>query len=379
MTAVAAPPALKLTLTREAFRDAVAAVAPAVARSSTLPVLKMLKMEAKDGVLTLTATNLDEWVTKVVPAEIEGEGVALVSADTLSRLLRELPPEPIRLTMKGDRVAINCGKVRSTLATLPPDEFPQLDDDGQATVCTLGAGALRRLAERTAFAASLAESRDVLQGVLVEMRSDRLRMVATDRHKLARVDEPVEGVDAGDVVVPPSTFEHLARCFDDDDNVTVARGEQWVSFANATGSVRSRLVEGRYPAIDPVIPEDHKIMVVVDRLALLASLQRAIVVVEAKAHSDGTRHQRATLDFQDGTVRISGSDQDVGTLDDTLPCVLEGKPIEIACNARYLVEILRRIDSERARIEMTAPTRAVVLRPDAPDARSLFLLMPHRL
>lgn len=379
MTATAIETGFKVTVSREALRAAVQAVAPAVARSSTLPVLKMLKLEARDGALTLTATNRDEWVAKTIPAEVGGDGgVVLVSADTLSRLLRELPPETIRLALKGDRLALNCGKVRSTLATLPPDEFPVIDQSGQATVCTLGVASLKKLADRTAFAVSQADSRPTLNGVLLELRADRLRMVATDGQKLVRADEPVSGTDIGDVIVPPAAFEHVARCFADGD-VVVSRGESWITFSTDAATVSTRLIEGPFPPYDAAIPKKHKIVATLDRQAVLAAVQRVMVVVAGELFSDGVRRRRMRLAFEDGTVRASGSDQDVGSLDDTLPCELTGEPIELACDPQALAEILRRIESDQVTFRFTGPENAFVIEPVTATRDYLCCLMGLRL
>src|SRR6187455_529309 len=198
---------MKLTITREQLQEGLVAVAASVPAKTTLPILSNILLEAtKDGI-RLSGTDLDISVSTTVPASIDQDGAITLPARKLVEIVRELPNAAIRLTASGEqRVTIECGRSRFRLLGLPREEFPAFPAVKFEGGWKAPAKDLQKLIGHVAFAASTEESRPILNGVLWELRPERMRMVATNGHRLARMDLPITSVTApggGDLIVPP--------------------------------------------------------------------------------------------------------------------------------------------------------------------------------
>src|SRR5919198_1592630 len=213
---------MKLTITREQLQEGLVAVAASVPAKTTLPILSNLLLEAtKDGV-RLSGTDLDIAVSTTVSASVDQEGAITLPARKLVEIVRELPSAAIRLTASGEqRVSIECGRSRFRLLGLPREEFPAFPavkfDGGWRT----SSAQLQKLIAHVAFAASTEESRPILNGVLWELRPERMRMVATNGHRLARMDVPVSsaGAPSSELIVPPKAVEQVRRLFPEDEEL----------------------------------------------------------------------------------------------------------------------------------------------------------------
>jgi len=242
---------MKFTITREQLQEGLVAVAASVPTKTTLPVLANILVEAtKDG-LRLSGTDLDIAVSTTVPASVDQEGSVTLPAKKLVEIVRELPSAAIRVTSSGEqRVTIECGRAKFRLLGLPREEFPAFPAvkfDG-AWKCL--SSDLQKLIAHVAFAASTEESRPILNGVLWELRPDRMRMVATNGHRLARMDVPSkagQGAGQADLIVPPKALDQIRRLFKAEDDIEIAKSENHLGFRNATTQVYTRLIEGPYP------------------------------------------------------------------------------------------------------------------------------------
>ncbi|MHB1327421.1 MAG: DNA polymerase III subunit beta, partial [Gemmatimonadales bacterium] len=216
---------MKFTITREKLHEGLGAVAASVPSKTTLPVLSNILVEAtKDG-LRLSGTDLDIAVSTIIPAQVDQEGATTLPARKLVEIVRELPSAAIRFTGSGEqRVQIECGRSRFKLLGLSRDEFPAFPAVKFDGAWKVTAKDLQKLISHVAFAASTEESRPILNGVLWELRSDRMRMVATNGHRLARMDVPLTGSGGqADLIVPPKALEQIRRLYNPDDEIEIAR------------------------------------------------------------------------------------------------------------------------------------------------------------
>src|SRR5436309_1055004 len=199
---------MKFTITREQLQEGLSAVAAAIPAKTTLPVLANVLVEATKQGLRLSGTDLDIAVTTTVPAEVDADGAVTLPAKKLVDIARELPSGPVRFTAAGEaRVAIECGRSKFKLLGLPREEFPSFPAVKFDGAWTAEAGVVHKLVGHVAFAASTEESRPILNGVLWELRPDRMRMVATNGHRLAKMDVPAKGGSTADLIVPPEPLE----------------------------------------------------------------------------------------------------------------------------------------------------------------------------
>ena len=366
---------MKFTITREQLQEGLGAVAAAVPAKTTLPVLSNVLVEVTKQGLRLSATDLDIAVSTSVPADVDAEGGTTLPARKLVDIVRELPSAPIRVTAAGEqRVAIECGRSKFKLLGLPREEFPSFPAVKFDGAWKAPAGVVQKLVGHVAFAASTEESRPILNGVLWEMRPDRTRMVATNGHRLARMDVPSQGSATADLIVPPKALEQMRRLFPADADVEIARSDNHLGVRAGSTIVFSRLIEGPYPNYEQVIPRENDKAATVDKAAMAAALRRMSVVASDQTH-------RIRLAFAGGTVKFSVQTPDLGEAQDELAVTYEGEPLEIGFNATYLLEILKFMPTDEVRMTFKAPERAATIEPVGwnDPASYLALVMPLRL
>ena len=366
---------MRFTITREKLQEGLAAVTPAVPSKTTLPVLANLLIQTTDKGIRISGTDLDIAVSTEVTADVEAVGAITIPARKLSEIARELPAAPVRLSATGDqRVTLECGRSKFKLLGLPKSEFPSFPAINFDKALKIPSGDLQKLIGHTAFAASTEESRPILNGVLWELRPDAMRMVATNGHRLAKMEVPVSGAKKADLIIPPKALEQIRRLFAAEEELEVAQGENHLGFRSPFTSVYTRLIEGPYPSYDQVIPKDNDKVATLDRAALVGALKRMSVVASDQTH-------RIRLSFNTGMLKFSVSTPDLGEAQDEMPIRYDGDRMDIGFNAAYLLEILRYMPTDEVRMTFRAPERASTLEPDgwSDPAKYLCLLMPLRL
>lgn len=366
---------MRLTISREKLQEALTAVAAAVPTKTTLPVLGNLLLETTDKGLRLSGTDLDIGVSTEVLADVESPGAITVPAKKLTEIVRELPPAPVKLSAAGEqRITLECGRSRFKLLGLPRDEFPAFPGVDFSKSWRVRSGDLQKLISHTAFAVSTEESRPILNGVLWEVREKETRMVATNGHRLAKMETPYTGSLTGDFIIPPKALEQVRRLFPSDEELEVARGENHLAFRSPFTSVFTRLIEGPYPNYDQVIPRDNNRVAIIDKSALQSALKRMAVVASDQTH-------RVKLSFNSALLKFSVATPDLGEGQDELPIRYDGDPIDIGFNGMYLLEILRYMPTEEIRFTFKEPERAATLEPEnwSEPGKYLCLVMPLRL
>jgi DNA polymerase III subunit beta len=369
---------MKLTITREQLQEGLVAVAASIPAKTTLPILSNILLEAtKDGI-RLSGTDLDIAVSTTVSASVDQEGAITLPARKLVEIVRELPSAAIRLTASGEqRVTIECGRSRFRLLGLPREEFPAFPTVKFEGGWRTSSKELQKLIGHVAFAASTEESRPILNGVLWELRPERMRMVATNGHRLARMDVPTsetQGASQADLIVPPKALDQIRRLFDTDETVEIARSENHLGFRTSSTQIFTRLIEGPYPNYEQVIPRENDKAATADKAALTAALRRMSIVASDQTH-------RIRMAFANGTCKLSVQTPDLGEAQEELNVSYEGDPLEIGFNAAYLLEILKYIPTDEVRMTFKAPERAATCEPVGWDdpASYLALVMPLRL
>lgn len=368
---------MRFTISREKLQEGLAAVTAAVPAKTTLPVLSNLLVETTERGIRFSATDLDIAVSTEVSADVETPGAITIPAKKLSEIARELPPSPVKVSASGEqRVTIECGRSRFKLLGLPRDEFPTFPTVRFNDSWRVKSGELQKLISHVAFAVSTEESRPILNGVLWELREDRMRMVATNGHRLSKMELPVVASSAppGDLIVPPKALEQIKRLFPAEEELEIARGENHLGFRSPFTSVFTRLVEGPYPNYEQVIPKDNDRFCLCDKAALTSALKRMSVIASDQTH-------RIKMSFNTGMLKFSVTTPDLGEASDELPVNYNGDQLDIGFNATYLLEILRYMPTEQVRLTFKAPERAATIEPEGWDdpAKYLCLVMPLRL
>jgi DNA polymerase III subunit beta len=367
---------MRFTISREKLQEGLTAVAASIPAKTTLPVLANILVETTERGIRLSGTDLDIAVSMEVTADVEASGAITIPAKKLSEIARELPPAPVKIGAVGEqRITLECGRSKFKLLGLPRDEFPTFPQVRFQESWRVRSGDLQKLISHTSFAVSTEESRPILNGVLWELRADRMRMVATNGHRLTRMDLPIlGGIAGGDLIIPPKALDQVRRLFPAEEDLEVAQGDNHLGFRSPFTSVFTRLIEGPYPNYEQVIPRDNDRVALADKMALISALKRMSVIASDQTH-------RIRLSFNSGLLRLSVQTPDLGEAQDELPIRFTGDPIDIGFNANYLLEILRYMPTDEVRLTLKAPERAVTVEPEnwSDSSSYLCLVMPLRL
>jgi DNA polymerase III subunit beta len=376
---------MKFTITREKLQEGLAAVGGSIPTRTTLPVLSNLLIEAEEGGVRLSGTDLDTAVSVRVPAEVEEHGAITAPARKLQEIARELPPSPVSMATQGDAITITGGRSRFRLNGLPKDEFPAFPSVPFDGSWKLTGSELQQLITHVSFAVSTEETRPILNGVLWELREEEMRMVATNGHRLAKMSLPRKGAadgSTGDLIVHPRALMQVQKLFGPDAEVEIARSENHLGFrGGSTGGgdphavqIFTRLIEGPYPNYEQVIPKDNDKTLIAEKAALTGAIRRMAIVASDQTH-------RIRFSLGGPSMKFSVQTPDLGEAAEELEVEYDGDPIEIGFNANYLLELLRYMPTDEVRMSFKAPERAATMQPigneDTPDF--LCLVMPLRL
>jgi DNA polymerase-3 subunit beta len=369
---------MKFTITREKLQEGLLAVGPSIPTKTTLPVLSNILIEVRKDGLHLSGTDLDIAVSTTVAADVDEEGAITLPAKKLTEIARELPSSPVHVSSAGEqRAQVECGKSKFRLLGLPRDEFPSFPHVKFDAPWKIAAKDLHKLIGHVAFAASTEESRPILNGVLWDLRQDRMRMVATNGHRLAKMEVPLAG-EAGaaqaELIVPPRALDQIRRLFGADTVVEIARSENHLGFRTEGTQVYTRLIEGPYPNYEQVIPRENDKFATVDKAAMASALRRMSIVASDQTH-------RIRLAFGGGTLKFSVQTPDLGEAQDEMAVTYEGDALEIGFNAAYLLEVLKYMPTDEVRFTFKAPERATTAEPVGwnDTAAYVCLVMPLRL
>jgi DNA polymerase-3 subunit beta len=366
---------MRFTITRENLQQGLGAVAGAIPTRTTLPVLANLLIEAEEGSVRLSGTDLDTAVSVRIPAEVAEPGAITAPAKKLQEIARELPGS-VEVSTQGDTITISSGRSRFRLNGLPRDEFPAFPRVDFDERWSLTGQELQQLIQHVSFAASTEETRPILNGVLWQLAEREMRMVATNGHRLAKMTVPLEGehVPAGDLIVHPKALGQVQRLFGAGERVEISRSENHLGFRSEGVQVYTRLIEGPYPNYEQVIPKDNDKNLVVDKAAFNAAVRRMAIVASDQTH-------RIRMSLGGPMAKFSVQTPDLGEATEELPVEYVGDPLEIGFNAQYLLELLRYMPTEEVKMTFKAPERAATIEPvgneDTPDY--LCLVMPLRL
>jgi DNA polymerase-3 subunit beta len=370
---------MRLRVDRQEFTDAIAWATRVAGSRAALPALTGVLLEAGEGRLTCSATDLEISAQIGVPATVERPGRTLLAARFLAQLVARFPDAPVDLEDDGDRVSISCGRAKFRVRRLQADDFPAMPAiDEQGKRGTVKADALARLVSQVGRAAAVGDdARAVLTGVNLEASGGRLTAAATDTYRLAARSLAFEEAIEGEAIVPVRALQEVARAAGEvGGTVTVILGEGQVSFVLGERRLTSRLIEGPFPNYRSLLPDASEVQVVVERTALTEALQRVAVVASAQTNTP------VRLSFSADGVEIQASNQEAGDATEQLSATVTGEALEIAFNPAYLLAGLEATGTDLVRFELRDGLRAAVIKPYDEDGEVddlTYLLMPMRV
>lgn len=363
---------MKFRCERDQLVEALSVAGRSASSRSTNPALAGIHIQAVDGRLQLTGTDLDLTMQIGTEAAVLSEGVCVIPAKLITDIAKALPPGGVTVEVVDHEANISAGRAQFAVRTLDPEEFPHFTGPEEYTA-TLKADELSDALRQVVRAASSDDARPVLTGVLLSAEPDGLRFVATDSYRLAvrdvqgaRVLQPEQSV-----LVPSRALGELSRLLGDEAEVHLALDEREITFSAGALRLTSRLIEGQFPPYRPLIPDNYPNRLVIDRDVLLEAVRRVKLLVK-----DVTTPVRLAL--RSDSVELTVVSQEVGHATEEVEAKYEGESIVVAFNPSYLIDGLEAVPSGDVIIESVHPLKPVTLKAGEQED-FLYLLMPVRV
>ena len=372
---------MQIIIERGALLKALTHVQGVVERRNTIPILANVLLEASDGSVSLKATDLDIEVQETVPADVPQSGGTTVPAHTLYEIVRKLPDgSQVELLYDAGegRITLSAGRSRFALSCLPVDDFPVIPSENMPHSFVLPAESVRRLIDKTRFAISTEETRYYLNGIYVHATEGDigavLRGVATDGHRLARLDvalpEGAHGMPG--IIIPRKTVGEIRKLIDElDGDMKISLSDNRILFAFGDVILTSKLIDGTFPDYGRVIPQGNDKTLEVDAKLLRDSVDRVSTISSEKSRA-------VKLNLEDGKLTLSVNSPDNGSATEELMVTYAGENLEIGFNARYLNDITTQISGTNAVFKLGDSSSPTVVQ-DLDDAAALYVLMPMRV
>ena len=367
---------MKFAVAREALLRPLQLVTGVVERRQTLPVLSNLLISVEGDMLSMTGTDLEvQLVARVqLPAPASAGGEITVPARKLMDIWRALPEgADVEFSLDEARAVLRSGRSRFQLATLPAAEFPSIDEGATELELSLAQEQLRHLIERTSFSMAQQDVRYFLNGMLLEVEAEHVRAVATDGHRLAMCTlTPGSGEARQQVIVPRKGVLELSRLLSEgDEAVSLALGSNHLRAEVGPYVFTTKLVDGKFPDYERVVPKGGTREVLGDRQLLREAFQRTAILSNEKY-----RGVRITLADESLTVQANNPEQEEA--EESVPVQFASESLEIGFNVSYLLDVLSVIETDQVKITVSdANSSALLEEPEGGD--SLYVVMPMRL
>ena len=372
---------MRITIERASFLKSLSHVQSVVERRNTIPILSNVLLKADKSTLSLTATDLDIEVSESVGADVVRAGATTAAAHTLFDIVRKLPEgSQVQLDFgeADGKLTLSAGRSRFQLQALPKEDFPAMTTGAFPNKFSLSTRELISLIDKTRFAVSTEETRYYLNGIFLHSATEKgkvlLKAVATDGHRLARFELPAPkgASELSGVIIPRKTINELRKLLEDSEtNVDVSLSDTKIRFQLGSLTLTSKLIDGTFPEYQRVIPTGNDKALEVVRDELKDAVDRVSTVSSEKSRA-------VRLNLEKGKLTLSVVSPEAGTATEELVIDYKHAPIEIGFNARYIMDILERIDGSKAMFLFSDAGSPTLVRECDGDA-ALYVLMPMRV
>jgi DNA polymerase III subunit beta len=364
---------MKFSGPRESILKPLQAVIGVVERRQTMPILSNVLLSVQDGMLSVTATDLEVELVAEVAVDEQAAGEITVPGRKFHDICRALPEgAAMDVALSGERLTVKAGRSRFVLSTLRAADFPTVEEIAARQSLTLPQRELRQLLDKTQFSMAQQDVRYYLNGLLLETEGETLRAVATDGHRLAVAETALQRqAEREQLIVPRKGVLELNRLLEDDGDVELTLGTNHIRVRLDGIRLTSKLIDGRFPDYTRVIPADPGNVFVADRSLLRQALQRAAILSNEKY-----RGVRLSLDRDSVLIQANNPEQEEA--EEALEIEYDGEPMEIGFNVSYLLDALGAVEGERVQVGVTdANSSCLIVEPGRETTK--FVVMPMRL
>lgn len=363
---------MKIITNKISLLNGINIVQKAVPSKTTLPILEGILLEAKNGKLKITGTDLEIGIETTINVDVILPGRIVISSRILGEIVRKLPDSDIELELKDNNIInIKCEKSHFKINGLTPDEFPELPQVKKENGIVLCQNKLKEMIRQTIFSISTDEIRPILTGVLFEAIGDKISMVALDGFRMAVKSYGIINDASFKAVIPGKSLSEIGKILEDtDESVYIYFSKNQILVQIQDTIVISRLLEGEFINYKQIIPSDYKIKIVVETEKLIESCERAALFARDSSNN------MIKFEINEDIMSIKSNSQN-GDVQEEIKIDKQGEDIEIAFNAKYFMDVLKVIDSKSITIEFTTNISPSILRP-SDDNCYLYLILPTR-
>ncbi|SMP12134.1 DNA polymerase III, beta subunit [Desulfurobacterium pacificum] len=362
---------MKIRINRNTIREAVKNVATAADKRGNIPILSNVLLEAEDNSLRLTATNLEVGISTLISCETVESGKTTVNALKLSKLVASLTGEELELETDDSKLIVRSVNSRFSLATLPPEEFPEVELPEKYNVKLL-TSELDKAIKKVSYAVSRDEARYILTGVYLKSFGDKIHAVATDGHRLALYEIKAEAEEFS-AIVPRRSLSELKKLLRESEETEMLLSENKLYFRIGDTVMWTSIIEGEYPDYLAVIPEDNPLKCVVDRDEIVNALKEVSVIY------DKEEVRAVILNFTPGNLKLTAKKVELESGEEAevnVPVEYNGEEFEITFNVNYLLEAVSSYDAESVKILMDQPISPVLITSDEePELKNVIMPM----
>ena len=364
---------MKFICEKHKLQDGIMIVQKAITGKTTMPILEGIYIKADSNGLTLIGSDMDLSIETKVEAQVENEGSIVIDSKIFGEIIRKLPDTNVSIEiLENDTVQITCEKSVFNVVYMNPDEYPELPKVDQDKKVKVPQNILRNMIKSTSFAIAQDETRPILQGVLFELKDKKLNLVALDGYRLAIKSEFLDNDFDVEVVIPGKTLNEVSKIMEDsDDEVEITFTNNHILFNLNSTKIISRLLEGNFVNYNSLLPQEYKILINLDREELQNGIERASLMAK-----EGNINL-IKLEILEDTMVITSNSQ-LGKVREEVAINLQGEPMQIAFNSKYLLDVLKSMEDNSVLLEMTSSVTPCVIK-GKDDNSYKYLVLPVRL
>ncbi|KKO54353.1 DNA polymerase III subunit beta [Paenibacillus sp. DMB20] len=376
---------MKISILKNVLNESIQHVSKAISSRTTIPILSGIKLDVNHQGVTLTASDTDISIQSFIPAEDEKQtivqvdqpGSVVLPAKFFVEIIKKLPSQEIQMEVKENfHTFISAGATEIQMVGLDPEEFPVLPSIDDSQTISVPGDLLKNMIKQTVFSISTHETTPILTGVLWNLADNELKFTATDRHRLATRSAALEGTDVkfSNIVIAGKTLNELSKIIPDQNTlVDIVVADNQVLFKIDRVLFYSRILDGIYPDTSRIIPTSHKTELILDTKKLSESIDRAYLL----SKEEKTNIVRMQT-MESGGIEISSSSSELGKVREELELIdFKGESLRISFNSKYMLDVLKVIESEQLMIAFTGVMSPIILKP-LDDSRSMYIILPYR-
>ena len=361
------------TCEKQEILEGISTVQKAITGKSTMPILEGIYIKTNETSLTLIGSDMDVSIQTTVNANIIEQGSIVIDAKIFGEIIRKLPNATIKIeTLENQIIRITCEKSVFDVVYMNTNEFPELPEINEDLKISVKQNILKNMIKGTSFAIAQDETRPILQGILFEVKNKNLNLVALDGYRLAIRSEFLDTDIDIEVVIPGKTLNEVSKILEDvDDIVNITFTNNHILFNLEKTKIISRLLEGKFINYNSLLPQEHKLLVDVNRQELQNAIERASLMAK-----DGNTNL-IKLDIQQDNLVITSNSQ-LGKVREEMSIKLQGDEVQIAFNSRYLLDVLKNVEDDEVVMKMTSGISPCVIEEKEMKYIFLYLQMPIR-